>query len=86
MVAWNDVSSFSQGDKERIPNCWKIKGGKLTVTVHRHIHFKKDDWLLSCEPWFSQHLLDSKEVEEAKNEALQKVRGALAAAVDAFAG
>jgi hypothetical protein len=86
MVTWKDVSSFSQSDKERIPNCFRATGGGVVVTIHRHIHYAKDDWLMTCEPWFHPRVLDSKDTEDAKAEAAQKVTAALAAAHEAFGG
>jgi hypothetical protein len=77
---WEDVSSFSQNDKERIPNCFAIRFGdrSLKLTVHRHIHYKPDQWLASCQPdLFRQKLLESKDIEEAKVEALHRLKAML---------
>lgn len=29
MAKWKDGSSYSRGDKERIPNVWKINFGRI---------------------------------------------------------
>lgn len=84
MPEWKDTSTFSQGDKVRTPNCWRISGGGVTIILHRHIHYEKDDWLMSCEPWFTTRMLQSKDVDDAKAEALQKVKTALSEAHGAF--
>ena len=84
MITWKDVSSYSQSDKERVPNCFRASAGGIVVTVHRHIHYAKDDWLMTCDPWFSQALLESKSADDAKAEAIQKVTEAIAKAHAAF--
>jgi hypothetical protein len=73
-MLWKDASSYSKSDTDRSPNCWVAKAGNLRLTLHRHIHYPKDTWLLSCAPFFDKRVLLSKDIVEAKSEALSLVR------------
>lgn len=58
--------------KRQNKNTWKFEAYRLTITVHRHMHF--EGWLLSTSPSvFNKHSLDADSVEEAKAEALETV-------------
>jgi hypothetical protein len=60
---------YSRG-QEKIPHTWKLQIGDFTLVLHRHIHYEPDDWLMSFENVINKKLLKSKDVEEAKAEAL----------------
>ncbi|MDI9413476.1 MAG: hypothetical protein QM401_07870 [Bacillota bacterium] len=47
LIAWKDVTSYSRGDKERIPNTLKAEICGFPIVIHRHIHYP-GTWLLSC--------------------------------------
>ena len=50
---------------------WKAKVGNMEVSIHRHIDYDKDRWLLSTRPPFvNKHLLENKDMEAAKKEAI----------------
>ena len=70
---WKDISSYSQGDRERIPRIWNCRIGRMSITVHRHIHYPDWQWLLSCMPFFTNHELPFQDVEMAKEEAIKLV-------------
>lgn len=75
-MKWKDTSSYSQTDKVRIPNCWDIQVGAFCVTVHHHIHYPKDTWLVSCRGLdVSQVPLNSKDISQAQPEALKYILG-----------
>ena len=75
---WKDDSSYSQHDKERIPRIYNAKLTKdFVVTVHRHIHYAPDMWLLTCEPFFKQKELCTGSAEEAQTMAKILVRNAV---------
>ncbi len=77
---WRDVSSYSYTDKERVPSVFEYKTPVLRLSVHRHMDGAKDDWFLSCrEAGFDKKLLTAKGIEEAKAEALERVKSHLAA-------
>lgn len=68
---WKDTSSYGQGDKERIPTAWGLNADGIRISVHRHIHYPKDVWLLSCHNLgVSLQELKSKDIEGAKAEAI----------------
>ena len=68
---WNDITSYSRNNKERVPQTWELKRDSLRIRVSRHINYEPDQWLLSCREFgIDNHLLKSKNIEEAKNEAL----------------
>lgn len=73
-MEWKDTTSYSQSDKERIPRSWTIKSKNITVTVHRHRHYDKDVWLLSCYPIYDCDKLKNKDLKLAQNEALELVK------------
>lgn len=47
LIAWKDVTSYSRGNKERIPRILEAEICGFTLTIHRHIHIP-GTWLLSC--------------------------------------
>jgi hypothetical protein len=51
----------------------EIKLGLFRLFVHRHIHYPPDTWLASCGYLFSQIELASKDLEQAKIQAVAKV-------------
>jgi len=83
-MKWTDGTSYSQSDKEKIPAVWNAKAGSLRLTVHKHIYYDKDQWLLSGLGIFDKHLLHNKDVDLAKQEALDIAKQALKSAIDAL--
>ncbi|MBS1199190.1 MAG: hypothetical protein H6R18_2975 [Proteobacteria bacterium] len=77
-MEWKDKSSFSQGDKVRTPKSFEARAGSLRITVTRHIHHDPADWVLICEPWFSQTVISTGTADEAKEAAVIAVRKKLA--------
>jgi hypothetical protein len=85
MVEWKDTSSFSQNDKDRTPREWTAKVGLFRVTVHHHMHYEPDAWLLSTVPdLFERQELGSTEIEKAKAQALALVRTACQLTIEAI--
>lgn len=85
MAVWKDTSSFSQGVKERIPNCFETNFGKFRVVVHRHRLYPQDVWLARCYPEvFDMRQLKSKEISEAQCEAAAMLQMYLEDAVRAI--
>lgn len=81
-VKWKDVTSFSQGDTDRTPRSWTANAGRIRIDVHRHIHYPPDVWLLSCDALrIDNNELPSRDIEDAKCEAVAVVRGLLEAAI-----
>lgn len=79
MNKWTDVSSYSQSDKERIPNVWELRIGKIRLVVHRHKYYEPDQWLMSVhgDVDIDKRPLLRKDIEEAQNEALQALYNTL---------
>lgn len=72
MPEWKDTSSYCQTDTDRVPNSYAIQLGCFGLTVHRHIHYPKDQWLASCRPdLFSLRELQAKDIETAQKQAVQ---------------
>ena len=72
-MEWKDTSSYSKSDKERIPTSWCFYAGEIRISVHRHIYYDEDTWLLSCDPFFNKYELPHKDIEKAKRTALDLV-------------
>jgi len=72
MAEWKDVTSHSQRTppEERVPRSWSLQCGWLSILVHHHIHYDPDQWLLSCNPFFKHHELQSPGAEAAQEEAV----------------
>lgn len=73
-LVWKDISSFSQSDKVRAVNSVEADAGVFRLRVHRHIYYNPDDWLLSVGGLVDKRLLKSKDLEEAKAEAVEYIR------------
>jgi len=78
-IQWEDITSYSRGDTERIPRWWKasVTGIRLSVG-NSHIYYKDNKtWLLTCAPWFDAKALKATNEHDAKAEGLMLVRGIL---------
>lgn len=71
---WEDVSSYSQNDRERVPHTFEIRIADARVIVTRWVHGEPDRWYLICpEAGMSRDLLCNRDLGEAKKEALRLV-------------
>ena len=82
MTQWKDATSYSRGERGQTePRSWEIRMGHeyvVNVTVTRHIDYGNDAWLMLCFPLFPKgKLLESKDLADAKVEALTIVEEAL---------
>ena len=78
MVEWQDTSTHSKDDKKRVPNSYSWQLAKLKVTIHRHIHYPKDQWLCSCYLLNIEKVeLMNKDTDKAKQEALNLIKNKL---------
>ncbi len=73
---WKDETSYQRGEA-RDPKTWKMEIDLLCLVVTRHIHFAKDAWVFSFRPFYEMHQLKSKDIKEAKAEALRLAIGKL---------
>lgn len=70
--AWKDVTSYSQGTRERIPRSFELRAGVIRVVVTR-LH-GCDGWYLRCDQLgFGMHQLPD-DLEEAKAKAIRAAR------------
>lgn len=70
MLEWKDRTSYSRGDKERIPSIWELEVEGLKIVVHKIIHYP--EWYLSCyDLHIEKQCLYTEDVEEAKAEGLK---------------
>lgn len=77
-MQWKDISSFSQSDKERIPDTWEARPHRdLRIVVCRGHIRHRGKWVLHCRPWLECHELPNAfdDIEGAQAEALARVRG-----------
>jgi hypothetical protein len=74
---WKNVTSYSQGDKERKPRTWEARFGGLRIVVTRHMDYEKDQWVLRCHDLHLERLLASKDVKEAACQARAMVQAHL---------
>jgi len=78
MDEWKDITTYSQGDKERIPSVYEFTIGGFRVAIHRHMDYEKDRWLVSCDALrINKIKLSNKDIEKAKLEGLQFVNNVL---------
>lgn len=72
MDKWQDTTSYSPGDKERIPTSFTLKGKGVRITVvNSHIYYP-GKWVTHCSSLgIDTHLLDATDLESAKEEALK---------------
>ena len=85
-VHWKDISSWSRTEKDRSePKSWEAQIGMFRLIVHRYIHYPPDAWLASCRADVFQKLeLKSKDIDEAKREAVEKLKVICADALKAI--
>lgn len=79
ILKWRDITSYSQGDNERIPKTWELRLEELNyrVIVSRHIYYE-NTWLLTCRNIDIEHFdLETDDIDEAKNKALKIVENHL---------
>lgn len=74
-----EVGVWKSEYSRETPRTWEMllgrRSGSIRIVVTRHIHYSPDDWVLACEPWFTSYVLKSKEIEDAKREAIERVLG-----------
>jgi len=69
---WQDMTSYSRDDKDRIPRTFSIEGDHhLLVVVTRWIYGDPESWYLTCvRLGIDRHLMSNKKIDGAKHEAL----------------
>lgn len=76
---WQDTTSYRRGEREvgAPPRCWRLQLGgtrDLAIAVHRHVHYPKNVWLLTCPDLNLDCIeLKNRDPREAQQEALHYV-------------
>ncbi|MBB3048907.1 hypothetical protein FHR99_003181 [Litorivivens lipolytica] len=78
-IDWED--KFKRHDSNEIVGSELAIGGHR-LSIHRHIYHEPDAWLSSCDGFFSQQKLSTKELDEAKVEALQLMQTELRSRIE----
>ena len=73
---WKDITTYRQGDKERIPSWWRADLKTINLQVgNRHIYVEEGKWIMNCEKFgFDIHILEADNEEDAKKEAVELVK------------
>ena len=71
---WEDVSSYSQRDTDR-----KVQSVQLTLPhgvrlVVTHLYYAPDDWFMHFYDEIKERPLKSKDLEDAKKEAVEGIK------------
>jgi hypothetical protein len=78
-VLWEDISSYSRGESRKEINSVQANAGILRIVIH-HLIYDPGHWYLSTYPdMFTNRILSSETLEDAKAEAIYIVRSAAAA-------
>lgn len=80
-IEWKDRTSYSRNGSRVEPRVWEIVHGPMRVTVHRHIGYAPDAWLVTCNAvgLDCYELVRGLSADEAKKRALQVVHEELSA-------
>jgi len=73
MIQWEDKTTYSRDDNERIPQILEARINSIGICVHRHIRYP-GKWLLTSKYLFIDKMeLKSENIDDAKKEALSIV-------------
>jgi len=74
-IVWKDTTSYSQREPldQRVPRIWKAQVGDIDIIVTRNIYFP-DRWFCRSHFLHIDGILRSKDIEQAKIEALKVVK------------
>lgn len=74
-----DITSYSQGEKERLPRVIEVEAFGIKFKVHRHIYYP-GTWLLTCD----YLKIDKKDLKtDDMQEALSKAKIDILSTIDA---
>jgi hypothetical protein len=79
---WTDITSYSQGDRDRTPRSWEARCGNLRLIVTRHHGL--EGWFTTVNGFYSMASLGSTEIAEAKAEAIQRLKHELLSSLQAL--
>lgn len=82
---WKDITSYSQGDRKRVPSTWQLRLTSDTrIVVMRDHRADPDNWTMHCEPWFNTKSLGLPSTIENPGEAQRRALCLVHAKVSEF--
>ena len=88
MKEWKDVTSYSQGDKERIPTCFEYRTPYLRIVIVWGHRSYPDTWVATCHnlgiDTKDLHLDSYDKIDYAKEKALVLVEKTLQDMIDSL--
>jgi hypothetical protein len=75
MPQWEDITTYDRYAKERVPSVFQLKLGGLKVTVLDSHTIYRGIWVLNCQPFYREFVLNVTTKEEAQAKALELVKG-----------
>ena len=86
MIEWEDITSYAQNDKERIPKSIRTEINNIDITIHRHVNYNEELFITSNSLHMRGWSLKTNDYEEAKNNALTFVKQYLENIIDMYVG
>lgn len=68
---WQDITSYSRGQADRIPSTWQLRLTRdVVITITRGHIYDRDNWVMHCRPWFDTWSLQLPSTPENRDEAM----------------
>lgn len=81
---YKDITTHSQGDKDRTPRVLENETNGIKFTVHKHIYYG-DEWLLTCRELDVEHLrLNTNDMEKAKENGIVEMIKSLGGKINQY--
>lgn len=69
---WKDITSYSQGEKERVPTTYEAVAGTLRIVITNGHIYHKGEWVAHIRPFgIDTKPLKAKTLDDAKAEAIR---------------
>ncbi len=79
---WKDCTSWKKSDKDKsVARSWELYAGGERLVVTRHIHYEPDRWVYR-DAFGTESPLESKGIDDAKKEAIEKYHDKIQAIID----
>ncbi len=79
---WKDITSYSQGDKDRTPRTFEMAAGKMRLLVTRHRDLEPTEWKMEMQGCFGYTMRGNKTAEFAMHNCMMLARDFLRTALD----
>ena len=78
MNEWKDEERYSKKEENFVLKSSELKTKSMRITIHHHIAFEADRWLLTCYDLdIKCFALESKDADLAKEEAIEVIEHVL---------